>query len=712
MGTVQQNLARTELTKGEIRNAIIAQGVLVPADTKFREYPNKIREITAGHIPPITITYIYIDPSTGEYDRFYQYYEYGEDATLPSALLYNIPAIPGVCPALTCQGFNYLESELTNLQHNYTVGVQYIPADGFTHIFVDVPEDDYDLTVHVGMSGTGTTGVSYSVGIDFGDGTIINKPTNNYATPVTHTYVRKGRYEVVLRPVGSLSYMTLGASSSTSLIGGADKNQTSQVRYIYVAEDRVRFNTYCFAYMTNLVHATLPQNMYLTTHSYMFYYCFGLKYCVIPRSVKSIANNFLFFCNSLEAISIPPTVTTAGSAMLRLAYNVENIDMPDSITTIETQAFSNMYNLKTMYISRNVVTLGTEAFSNNEQLGELTDMPNLTTVGVSAFASLTSLKKVGDLSSVVTVGSGCFNSLFGVEELPPMPNLTTIGTYFCASMQNLKELHLGDNIVTPSSPGTGVLSLPYRLETFTCTSPGFTKAGNDFLYGTRIMTTCVLPPNLTTVGSSFLGGAQALTFVELPATLTNIGGSSMNDLYRMQTMLSHNPVPPVFATTGLANLNPKVKIYVPDASVAAYKVAPVWSNYANNIKPMSEYVDSPTFMMLKDLPLHTPIGGRIISFDPLMSITFNSYAGYATRASFNPYNNDANEYVLYIDPDNQLGSGRFAIVVDSTYTTVHDFIATGFADFTVPPNTTWTYGFENWSGTIPNDVLDKILISV
>jgi uncharacterized protein (TIGR02145 family) len=48
MSTIQQNLERLSLTKQQIRAAIIAKGVAVPENTPFKDYPDKIMQITGG----------------------------------------------------------------------------------------------------------------------------------------------------------------------------------------------------------------------------------------------------------------------------------------------------------------------------------------------------------------------------------------------------------------------------------------------------------------------------------------------------------------------------------------------------------------------------------------------------------------------------------------------------------------------------------------
>lgn len=112
-------------------------------------------------------------------------------------------------------------------------------------------------------------------------------------------------------------------------------------------------------------------------------------------------------------------------------------------------------------------------------------------------------------------------------------------------------------------------------------------------------------------------------------------------------------------------------------------------------------------MPLKDVPIGTAIGGRTISFDPAIISEFNAASGSNGGFTLNPYNNTVADYLLYIDTDDK----QFCILRDSNWSTQHDFISTGFVDFVVPANTTMSWQFENWAGTVPQSIIDKIFIS-
>ena len=83
-----------------------------------------------------------------------------------------------------------------------------------------------------------------------------------------------------------------------------------------------------------------------------------------------------------------------------------------------------------------------------------------------------------------------------------------------------------------------------------------------------------------------------ITFIDLPNTLETIGNYAFFKS-SIETVVCRATVPPqganMFDQTPIVNGNGI--IYVPDASVTAYKEASGWSAYADRIKPLSEYTE-------------------------------------------------------------------------------------------------------------------------
>lgn len=97
-----------------------------------------------------------------------------------------------------------------------------------------------------------------------------------------------------------------------------------------------------------------------------------------------------------------------------------------------------------------------------------------------------------------------------------------------------------------------------------------------------------LPSGLTSIGASVFQYCYNIEEVTIPATVTSIGinaflGASRNGM--VLTCLATTP--PTCGNTSTLNTN-ITAIYVPDASVSAYKAAQYWSDKADIIKGISE----------------------------------------------------------------------------------------------------------------------------
>ena len=77
----------------------------------------------------------------------------------------------------------------------------------------------------------------------------------------------------------------------------------------------------------------------------------------------------------------------------------------------------------------------------------------------------------------------------------------------------------------------------------------------------------------------------ALTEVTLPFTLETIGTYCFDGCTALKTITCYALVPPTVGTNAFRNVSPN-KIYVPFDSVADYRSASGWSNFANKIEPI------------------------------------------------------------------------------------------------------------------------------
>lgn len=108
----------------------------------------------------------------------------------------------------------------------------------------------------------------------------------------------------------------------------------------------------------------------------------------------------------------------------------------------------------------------------------------------------------------------------------------------------------------------------------------------------ELLRSVVLEEGITYAGN-FLQGNSALTKVDFPSTISTIGndGSGMFGNTRMSDLKQYivrAVIPPIFkiAINGY-DFSSDFRIYVPDGSITAYKVAPGWEKYVDRIVGLS-----------------------------------------------------------------------------------------------------------------------------
>ena len=182
----------------------------------------------------------------------------------------------------------------------------------------------------------------------------------------------------------------------------------------------------------------------------------------------------------------------------------------------------------------------------------------LTKIRDYLFLGFPNLVSVSVPSGVTSIGENAFY-LSGLEQIELPNGLKTIGAY---AFWGTKIT----NIDIPNSVTT-IGAACFRAST---------------------LTRLVLPDSITDVPGQILFGSP-VTYVEFGNNVASIGNQAMTSCSKLKTFVIKTATPPTIGSSLISGAT-DYNIYVPDASVAAYKAANNWSTLASRIFPLSDLV--------------------------------------------------------------------------------------------------------------------------
>ena len=240
-----------------------------------------------------------------------------------------------------------------------------------------------------------------------------------------------------------------------------------------------------------------------------------------------------------------------GSGVFNLALSaflkpfVTSVTIPNGYTSTYGQLFDGCTNLTTATIPDSMTTIGADMFNGCTSLTSVTIGTGVTELTADFCQGCTSLTTIG------TTGSGAD------IEIPN--NITTIAQ---SAFNNCTGL---TSVTLPSSVTT-IGNRAFRY----CTS----------------LTSVTIPSGVTSIGSSAFQ-TTGLTSVTIPSSVTSIGNQAFEYCTSLTSVTVLATTPPTLQNQYSAVFDynaPDRKIYVPSASVEAYKAATGWSYYAADIE--------------------------------------------------------------------------------------------------------------------------------
>ena len=282
----------------------------------------------------------------------------------------------------------------------------------------------------------------------------------------------------------------------------------------------------------------------------------------VPSTNFKISANYIGGTNAVADCNTSTTLTFSEIRNLGEGYTaMTSAVVGNCTTTVDSYAFNGddfrrCKNLSSITFSDSVTSIGQRAFTGNG-LREVSCGSGLTSIGEHAFAGNYNLSAL-TIPNVTTIEEGAFQNCSGLTSLVLPDTLTTIGSNCFNNCKSLTNVHLSNNLTT---------------------------IGGQSFYGNTSLTSINIPNSVATIGIFAFAGCSAMTAVTIGSGITSIGDSAFNGCSGLTSITINATVPPTIGVFTFDKTN-NAPIYVPDASVSAYKAATNWSDLADRIQPI------------------------------------------------------------------------------------------------------------------------------
>ena len=284
--------------------------------------------------------------------------------------------------------------------------------------------------------------------------------------------------------------------------------------------------------------------------------------------VTKIGERAFYNCSNLKSITIPDSATLIGQEALRYCKSLTSVNIGDGVVSIKDLVFSECSSLTDVVFGESVAEILGYAFANCSSLSSIVIPNSVTELAGYVFYGCTNLTSITIPDSITTLGDNPFDRCAKLAEFN--------GKYASAD----KRCLIVDGVLNSFAPA--------GLTTYTIPN-GITKIGSHAFIGCTKLTSVTIPDSVTIIENAAFFICSGLTSVTIPSSVIEIGAKVFYNCTSLHTISCLATTPPKAEfldwegwSAFYGNAADR-KIYVPAASVEAYKTAAGWSEYADAI---------------------------------------------------------------------------------------------------------------------------------
>ncbi len=236
---------------------------------------------------------------------------------------------------------------------------------------------------------------------------------------------------------------------------------------------------------------------------------------------------------------------------------IKRVIVSEGVTSIGKSAFSYCGNLSSVEIGNSVIKIGDRAFYSSK-LFSVTIPKNVAIIGNSAFYKCSSLTSIE-----------LFNGIRQIDEY---------AFAYCTALESMIIPNSVDSMGNSVFCGCTLLAsvtLPEQI----------TKISLGTFDGCTALSSITIPSGVQTIEARVFYNCTSLTTVDIPSTVTLIDGVAFGGCTGLKTFTCRATTPPtmgynVFDRVELSAMV-STRLYVPCASIDAYKAADLWKDFIN-----------------------------------------------------------------------------------------------------------------------------------
>ena len=264
-----------------------------------------------------------------------------------------------------------------------------------------------------------------------------------------------------------------------------------------------------------------------------------VSYNSTTYSVTSIGDQAFYGCSALTQVNIGNSVESIGDDAFRYCSALTQVTIGNSVESIGGEAFYGCSALTQVTLPNSVESIGYRAFYLCSALTQVNIGSGVTSIGDYAFRYCSALTQVNIPNSVTSIGGYAFNYCDALTAI----NVESGNTAYCSVDGILFNKNKTTLIQYPAS-----------------------KTGTAY----------AIPESVTSIGDQAFANCSALTQVTIPDGVTSIGSSAFSDCSALAEITVLPTVPPTITASTFSNINPQVKVSIPEGSRDAYMADENW----------------------------------------------------------------------------------------------------------------------------------------